>query len=198
MISSLTDIANHALNAINSGSITSIDGTDRLATICSRYMDLAFEESISKGKFTVCTTVSPLTLSSSDPIYGYNYCYFLPSKAPDDQGYIKALKLESEADFDMRDGKLSTNDPSAKLVYLYRPYNLGLYTQTILHCIAMNLATLITMEINADKEKLILARTVFKSALRDAMSHNRSERHGLRRKASFWSDAGNELKPRLE
>ncbi len=198
MISSLTDLANDALNAINSGTITSIDGTDKLAKLCTRYMDLAFEQTISKGKFTACTTISTLALSTDDPIIGYAYCYHLPARAVEDQGYIKALKLESEVDYDMRNGKLSTSDPAAKLVYLYRPYNLGLYPQVILDCVAMKLATLICMEIVPDQNRLILARTRFVSSLKDAMTHNRSERHGLRRKAVMWSDAGNELKARLE
>lgn len=190
MISSLTDLANDALNAINAGNITSIDSTDRLSKICLRYMDLAFEQPLSKGKFTSCTTRKVLALSDADPIYGYQYCYYLPARAPNNDGYIKALKLQSEADFDLENGLLSTDDSAAILIYIYRPFNLGLFPQVILDCVAMKLATLICMEVKPDTERLLLAQTRYKAALRDARSFNRTERHGLRMRPQAWSDVG--------
>lgn len=191
-ISTNTDIANYALNIINAGSIADIAGTDRVSALCTRYIDSAFDDTISEGKFTSCKARSDLIVSSLTPVPGYSYAYELPLRSPAPNGYVKALSLESTAPFEIEGGYLSTSDQAPRLLYLYRPQNFAKYGPFVLEAIAARLATFICLELTADTNKLAVADATSTTFMRKAKSHSLSEKNGERRQNSRWNDFNND------
>ncbi len=188
MISSLTDVANFALNIINGGSIVSIDGSDKPSMICKRYIDPAFDEVLSLGEFSACRKRSLLTLSTATPLPNHKYAFELPVRSPQPDGYIKALSLQSKIRFEMEGGILSTDDPTPILVYVYRPQNLAKYQPFCLEAVAAKLATMICMEIVPDANRVSLANQSYTMFFQRARAHSLSEQKGTPKQTARWND----------
>ena len=188
MLSTLTDIANYALNVLNAGTIASVDGTDRLAAICSKYMDTAFASVISEGEFTGCRNRKTLDSSTQDPVTGWGYRYLLPARYPGADGYIKAMMLESGLDFYVENWELNTDDAAPILIFLYRPTNLQRYQEFVLDAVAYKLAEIISIEISADMNKKMMVEQESRVMLRRAKAHSLQEKNGIKRRGSTWND----------
>lgn len=180
-LSNLTDIANYALNSINAGSIMSIDSNDRAAGICKKYIDLAFIQTLSEGEYT--STLRRATLSKRDDMTrpDYTYCYYLP------EDYVKALALETGAEFEIEAGALFTNDYEARLLYVARLQNLAQYQPFILDCVALNLASMICVELKGDSNLSAQMIAQLRLMVRRAKGHDRSERNGRKGRPATWS-----------
>lgn len=86
MITSNTDLANLALHSINAGSISNIDSTDRVSSICKKYIDLAILQTISDGEYSITVKRADLAMNANS-IPDYAYCYDLP------RDYVKGREL---------------------------------------------------------------------------------------------------------
>ncbi len=181
-ISSLTDVANYALNNLNAGSIMSIDENGRVAGICKKYIDLAFFQALSDGEFSSTRRRKTLQLRTDLSRPDYQYCYYLPTN------YVKALSLESGADFEIEALALFTNDVDPVLLYIEKLQNLGQYQPFVLDVVALTLATLICVEIKADANLLIIANANLKQMTKRAKIHDRSERNGQKSRPKSWTD----------
>ena len=179
-IVTLTDLANYALNKINAGSIVSIDGTDRTATICKRYIDLAMIQAISDGEFTSAKRRIALTANTALTRPDYTYCYFLPTD------YVKIDSLESGMPLEIENLCLFTDDDAPIAVYFAMTPVLSAYQPFVVDVMGLTLSTMICMELKGDSKVLGNAMQELRVAVRRAKSHDRSEKNGKKPNAAKW------------
>jgi len=176
-----TELANFALQLINAGSISSIDGNGREATILRSKLTLATKRVISEGEFHTTKRRANLTLRTDLSRPDFQYCYYVP----DD--YVKGYALESGYIYEMESGAIFSDDDSPRLIYFANLQNYNMYGPIIPEVMGCLLAVLVCMEIKGDSNMLALAESEYMKYMRSAKAHDRSEKNGQKKNPTTWS-----------
>ena len=120
MANTKTEICNLALNRIGESLIRSVDDDSKNAARCKLVFDHVYEQVLRNHNWKCATYRKTLNLLSTDPAFGYDYQYQLPT----DPKCIKPLFLtDNNYDFVIEEDQLLTDMDEAQLVYIGKSDN---------------------------------------------------------------------------
>ncbi|MGE4194718.1 MAG: hypothetical protein AB7E51_15130 [Pseudodesulfovibrio sp.] len=170
-MASSIDICNLALVAVGEDPIASLSDGSAAATTCQVLYDRSRRSLLESHPWNFARGVATLGVSSEDPVYGFEYCYVIPTDC------LRPIELTNTV---TRDGKakqstfrivgrrLMTNVESAKLAYTSDEKDPNKYNEKFIEALAYKMAAFLAGKLsgNSDFQKNML--TLYEESLAKA------------------------------
>lgn len=137
MATSSTEICNYAIALAKSQAIDDINSdTSEQARNCQLLYPLVRDAALRSHNWKCATTRIALTVPDLEaPAFEYDYSFTLPSDC------VRVVKLyDSDHEFLVENGKLLTNEPTPKIVYISQQTDVSKYDALLVEVIAVKLA----------------------------------------------------------
>jgi hypothetical protein len=180
-----TQLCNLALGEIgDSYSITDINETSNQAAVCRLFFEPTRDAMLRSHQWNFARQLADLSALSTDPVFGWDYQYALPSD------FIRLVEFngldawQTEDDFQIANGPsgglvLLTDEDEASIVYIQRVTDANLFDPLFVEAFTLRLAARICTKLTKD------------DAIRDRLHRDAKEAMGRARQ----TDA-NESRPR--
>ncbi len=163
--SSPVEICNIALLMIGAEAITDLgDSTDR-ARVCNAMWQTVLEDEITLHRWKCCRKRAELALEADAPAFGWSYQFALPTDC------LRVLDMyPATTEHEIEDGKLLTDNSSAKIVYLYRNETVAKYSSGLKSTLAARMAAHIAMPLTKKKAVVDAAWAAYWSVVSQAIA----------------------------
>jgi hypothetical protein len=175
-------VANFALSSLGEAPIQSLDDNNSRARICKARLDDVIRTVLRMHIWNGALQRQLLT-RGTDPVYGFNYTYQLPSDC------IKVVEVNPLSRFRVEKQLLLSNETKIYLLYVAEPDDIttldALLAETIAMKLAVEIAETITSKDNLKNEMM----QKFVIALQEARSANSKDNVPEHRERSSFLDA---------
>lgn len=161
---SWVEICNRALGRLGKGRISDLISGGDLVEYCNLYLGEAIEYILSLKHWTVLVERVQLAVSSTTPVYGYDYSYPFPADL------ISLKKPEcDEEEYSIEGNAILTNATEVYITYIKRPADPTTLPGYIKKAISTYLAFLLTTPLTASDQLRGLLAAEMTASLEDAI-----------------------------
>lgn len=144
------ELCSRALEKLGAGSVSSLSGGSRNASLCNLYLGTAISNVIGPLDWHALRTRLQIAPSSTTPVYGFDYAYPLPSN------FERLIEVETNGDsYSFENGNILTDGTEVYITYIARPTDdPSKLPSTLKDLIACELAVLLAKPLSASESRI--------------------------------------------
>lgn len=161
-------VCNLALSLLKQPPITALTGTDAVSKACNQHFARMRDEVLTKLPWHFAVKRAELTQSSTDPTFGFDYQFDVPTDCLRLLMHDTEDNTETEPTWKREGAYILTNETEFEAVYIYRNTTVAEWSEDFVTTLTYRLAAELAM-ILATSEKLFSAfMSIYQSRLAEA------------------------------
>lgn len=161
MAASKIDICNTALLYLGQQAISSVNDTSERAIVITQIYDPTRRQLLYGHPWNFATKRAELTQVTSDPVFGYEYKYAVPS---DCLRIIRINKAEYNT-YIVQDGYVLTDSEECKIVYVFDLVNSGKFSAQFDEALSLAMAMKASYKFNQSTTQIQLFQSMYQEAI---------------------------------